>query len=331
MRPCIRCATLYGYGELAGSVGLDPDRQLARVGLDAADLAVPDRWVPATSAAWLLENSAVESGCEDFGLRLSERRRLATLGPLSVALREEPDLRSALRLLIRHERSYNEAVLLRLTETDGVAVLEIGLDLSEPAPTRQGIELAAAAFVGVVRELMPSGWQPRDVFLPHGPPERPAAHDRLLGPHVEFGREVAGVVFPVDELAVPNVLADPLLEPYRPQLMQAVPAPRTRSLADEVQELVETLLPLGRHSMRQVARSLGVTPRTLRRRLDEQHLTYSSIVDDSRAALARRWLANERLSLTDVAHQLGFSAPSAFSRWFRRRFGTSPTAWRRSV
>src|SRR5215213_2168163 len=103
MRPCIRSATLDGYVELATSLGLDPARQIARAGLAVADLAAPEKWIPAAAAAWLLEMSAEASGTEDFGLRLSERRRLAVLGPLSVVLREEPDLRSALLLLMRYE------------------------------------------------------------------------------------------------------------------------------------------------------------------------------------------------------------------------------------
>src|SRR4051812_28871227 len=265
MRPSIRCATLDGYAELARSLGLDPAQQMARVGLDPADLAIPNKWIPAAPVAWLLEMSAAESGCEDFGLRLSERRRLATLGPLSVVLREEPDLRSALCLLIRHERSYNEAVLLRLTEADGLATLEIRLDLGEGGPTRQGLELAVAAFVGIIADLVPAGRHLRAVCFSHQPPERLATHQRLLGPGLRFGCAFTGLQFLVEDLAEPNVLADPLLAPYRPELLRAVPRPRALSLAGEVRELVETLLPVGRHSMRQAARSLGVTPRTLRR------------------------------------------------------------------
>src|SRR4051794_38308139 len=154
MRPCIRSASLNGFVELAQSLGLDPARQVARAGLEVADLAAPERWIPAAAAAWLLEMSAEESGCEDFGLRLSERRRLAALGPLSVVLREEPDLRSALRLLIRYDYSYNEAITLQLTEADGLATLRVRLDFGEPAPTRQGLELAVAAHVGVIRALL---------------------------------------------------------------------------------------------------------------------------------------------------------------------------------
>jgi AraC-like DNA-binding protein len=178
---------------------------------------------------------------------------------------------------------------------------------------------------------MPTGWHPRAVCFSHRAPERLATHQRLLGPRLQFGCELTGLLLPLEELAQPNVLVDPLLTPYRPQLLQAVPPPRALTLADKVRELVETLLPVGRHSMPQVARSLGLTTRTLRRRLDDEQETYSAIVDEARTALAQRYLANGRYSLTDVAYPLGFGAPSGFSRWFRDRFGMSPTDWRRSA
>ena len=55
------------------------------------------------------------------------------------------------------------------------------------------------------------------------------------------------------------------------------------------------------------------------------------IVDDVRAGLAERYLAGERYTVSDVSDLLGFAAPSAFSRWFRRQFGMSPSAWRRAT
>ena len=102
VRPCVpasgarRSTATSGWRDPSG---LDPAGLLAGVGLDIADLAVPDKWVPAAAVARLLERSAQQSGLEDFGLRLAGLRRLSTLGPLSVVLRQEPDLRSALRLL----------------------------------------------------------------------------------------------------------------------------------------------------------------------------------------------------------------------------------------
>ena len=331
MRPCIRSATLDGFVELARSLGLDPARQITKAGLDPADLAVPDRWIPAAPAAWLLEMSAADSGRDDVCLRLSERRRLTVLGPLSVVLREEPDLRSALLLLTRYVYSYNEAVSLELSEADGLATMRVSLRFGEPAPLRQALELAVGALVVLIRMVTGPGWQAYEACFEHSAPERLDSRRRLLGPGLRYGHDFTGLVFRASDLDDGNVLADPLMVPYLPQLLRAVPPPRARTVVDQVRELVETLLPVGRSSMRQVARSLGLTTRTLRRRLEAEEESYSSIVDDVRMSLAERYLANDRLSLTDISYQLGFAAPSAFSRWFRDRFGVSPSAWRRAA
>jgi AraC-like DNA-binding protein len=94
--------------------------------------------------------------------------------------------------------------------------------------------------------------------------------------------------------------------------------------------LPQLLIPMGRHSMRQVARTLGLTTRTLRRRLDDEHENFSSMVDDVRTTSPERYLVGDRLSLTEISYQLGFAAPSAFLRWFRHRFGLHPTEWRQA-
>ena len=95
-----------------------------------------------------------------------------------------------------------------------------------------------------------------------------------------------------------------------------------------VRALIEALLPTGRCSIVQVARSLGVDRRTVQRRLADSGETFSSLLDAVRAELAERQVPNPRRSLTEIAEALGFSGSSAFSRWFRRRFGCSPSEWR---
>ena len=134
MRPGVRTATLDGYLGLARAAGLDPARILTNAGIAVADLAVPDKWIPAAAVARVLERSATESGVEDFGLRLAGLRRLATLGPLSVVLRQEPDLRSALGLLCRYEHSYNEALRLRLDESGDLGTMRLWFGPCSMAP-----------------------------------------------------------------------------------------------------------------------------------------------------------------------------------------------------
>jgi AraC-like DNA-binding protein len=328
MRPGVRTATLDGYLGLARSAGLDPVRILANAGIAVADLAVPDKWVPAAAVSRVLERSATESGLEDFGLRLAGLRRLATLGPLSVVLSQEPDLRSALTLLCRYEHSYNEALRMRLDEDGDLATMRLWFEFGEPAPTRQATELATAALLGIVRELLGRQWGPLSLCFTHRAPASLAAHRAVLGPRLQFGHEFTGLVFYVTELDAPNTASDPLLRPYADQLRTALGAPPAATVTGQVTQLVEMLLPLGRCSTHQVARSLGVTQRTLHRQLAAEGQSFSAIVHGTREALAERYLAADRYTQTDVSQLLGFTAPSAFSRWFRQRFGVSPTEWR---
>ena len=334
MPPRIRTNTLTGYAGLVRSSGLDPAALMAAVGLDIADLDVPDRWIPAAPAARLLEQSAQQTGWPDFGLRMAELRRLGTLGPLSVVLRDEPDLRSAVNLLIMYERAYNEALHLRLREADELATIEVWLEFGEPAPSEQALDLVMAALLGIIRALVRSDWEPLSASFARPQPPDPGPWRRLFGPRAVFDREFTGLVCHARDLAAPIVTSDSSLRPYTQEFLRTVVAARapmaTTRMADVV-EVVELLLPLGRNSMAQVSRHLGLRPRGLQRYLAEQGESFSSIVHTTRARQAERYLPNERYSLTEVSQLLGFGAPSAFSRWFRQRFGTSPTEWRRTA
>lgn len=328
MRPSIRYATLSGYLQLAQSFDIDPDALMLAVDLDPADLATPDKWVPAVRVARLLELSARTSGHADFGLRLAEYRRLSTLGPLSLALRGESTLRDALSLLIRYEHTYNEAIRIRLVEAEGLASVRLWFEMGEPAPSAQAEELAVGALHGIVREVIGSRWQPLAACFTHGAPENADTHHRLFGGRVHFGHDFTGLVFYARDLGTPNRLAGAEPVSHHDGMLDSLAAPRGATTTDRVRDLVEVLLPTGRCGAEQVAHSLGMDRRTLHRHLAATGETFTSTVDLVRAGLAERYLSHQRYRLTEISDLLGFAAPSAFTRWFRRRFGDSPSKWR---
>ena len=254
MRALIRSATLNGYVGLAKSLGLDPPRLLREVGLEPGDLVVPDKWIPAAAVARLLDVSATESGRADFAVRFAQLRRLSTLGPLSVVLREEPDLRSVLTLLMRYEYSYNEAMRMRLDESGELATVRLWFDFGEPAPAEQALDLGVAALHGIIRECVGPQWQPLAICLQHGPPTDLEEFHRILGPDLKFDHDFTGIVLYAGDLDTPNALADPLLRPYAQQYLASVVSARATTAADQVRELVEFFMPLGKCT---VARSLG--------------------------------------------------------------------------
>ncbi|MEU8619178.1 AraC family transcriptional regulator [Streptomyces sp. NPDC048623] len=330
MRPLARTAALNGYVELSRSLGLDPRTLMKGVGLDPADLAVQDRWISGSAVVRLLELSAAASGREDFGLLLAELRRFSNLGPISLLVREEPDVRSALGLLIRHQHTYNELLHARLSEGNGVATLKVDVRPGEPMPTRQGTELAVGVFHRVLREFLGPHWRPASVCFAHRAPRDTAGHRRLFGPVVEFDRGFNGIVFYADDLDAPNAMADAQMRQYTRQYFEPIAAPRGASEVDRVRDLIEALLPTGRCSIEQIARSLGVDRRTVHRHLARTGETFSSLLNSTRTALAEQFVANPNRSLTEVSELLGFSSLSAFSRWFHEQFGSGPREWRKA-
>jgi AraC-like DNA-binding protein len=332
MRQFARTASLTGYAGLCRSLGLDPAQLMASVGLDIVDLDVPDRWLPAVPMARLLELSARESGCEDFAVRMSERRGLGSLGPLSVVLRDEPDLRGVLDVLVRFERAYTGVLDLRLTEEAGRATVEVRLEFGEAVPTRQVQDLVIANLVRIVRILVRPTWAPTSAHFGHEAPAELDAFHRAFGANVHFGTEFTGFVLDAVDLDAPVVTADASVRPYTRQLLRSLvlhPGAATRS--GETARVVELLLPLGRCSLEEVARHLGVRPRMLQQQLAGEDQSFSSVMHATRGRLAEHYLSIDRFSLTEVSLLLGFAAPSAFSRWFRQQFGVSPTAWRDSA
>ncbi|MEN9627731.1 MAG: hypothetical protein RJA10_958, partial [Pseudomonadota bacterium] len=162
----------------------------------------------------------------------------------------------------------------------------------------------------------------------HAPPASLAVHRRILGAGLHFNAGFNGIVCTQAELEARNPLADPVMARYAQQLLDAADPPRPATLAQDVRRTVLLLLPSGRCSIERVAQHLGLACRTVQRGLADEGQRYSSLVNEVRRELATRHVMQGDRALTDVALQLGFSAPSAFSRWYQAQFGRSASSSR---
>ena len=215
-----------------------------------------------------------------------------------MVLREEPDLRSALRLLLRYEQSYNEALRMRLEETDEVATIRLWFEFGEPAPADQALALGAAALHGIVRECVGPHWRPLAICFPHRAPADLETYHRVFGAGLQFEHDFTGLVIYARDLSATNPLSDPLMRPYAQQFLESVVSPRAATSRDRVKELVEFLLPLGKCTMDHIASTLGVDRRTLHRHLAEEGESFSSLLYSTRADPGRA-LPRQRPVLDD--------------------------------
>lgn len=327
MTDLIRSACLTSYPEIARSVGLDPMRMLKEAGIDRRCLDDPEVKVSGAALRRLLENSAKAAKVEDFGLRLAETRSLSILGPIGLLMREEPTVRDGLNALMRYIPLHNKSLGLRLEESSGTAILIAEIRVGRPVLLRQGTELTVGVLYRVLRSLIGPQWQPSISFA-HEAPRRRDTHRRLFGGRVEFGRDFNGIVCETRDLDRRIPTADPALARYARQHLNSLLARPNTRLSDKTRELISLQLASGRCTAELVAGQLNVNRRLLHRRLAEEGLTFSEIMEGVRTEIVTRTLSNPDRPLSALADMAGFSSLSAFSRWFRDRFDTTPTAWR---
>lgn len=327
MTPLVRSACLTNYVPLAESAGLNAHALLSVAGIDRAYLENPDLKISAPAFSRLLEASARASGWRDFGLRLAETRQISVLGSLALVVREQTTGRKALEALFRHMSLHNDSVREWIEEEAGLAIIQVALIGRGQTPLRQSTELVVGVLHRLMRQLMPHGWQARTVCFVHSAPPDLRTHRRVFGNRIEFDAPFTGIVCRSADLDVPRQ-ADPMLELYARQYLHSVSVLPARTTADKVRQLALTLMPSGNCTLDQIAGSMGVDVRTVRRRLRNEQESFTLLLEALRRDLVPRYLDMPGRQLSEVAGLLGFSSLSAFSRWFREQFGCSVTAWR---
>lgn len=324
----VRSASLTHFGEVASSCGLEGRALLAEVGLPPSCLDDADLKVPARAVGRLLELAAERGRDPAFALRMVESRRLSNLGLLALLVRDLPTLRSVLEALLRHIHLHNEAMSVHVEQVSNLVVVRLELMTEGQPALRQAHELAVGVTFRVLSVFMGAGWQPRLVCFSHRAPASLKVHKRVFGPAVEFGHDFNGIVCNAADLDAPNPGADPVMARYTKRLLERAEGSQATT-TERVRRTVVLLLPRGHCRIERVAQHLGVDRRTVARRLAAEGTTFSALVNSLRADLVARYVDDRSRSLGDISALLGFSAPSAFSRWHRQLFGrAASTRWR---
>ena len=327
MSVLVRSASLTGFPELGRAVGLDPCQLLTAVNLPLACLDTPDMMIPARAVGRLLELAAIASRTENFGLRLAASRRLSNLGAVALVAREEPTVGKAIEAVARYQRLLNGAAELRIERNEGAAIIATVSIGRRPSPARQGTELTIGVLFGLVQTLLGGAWRPRRVCFMHEAPRDVSLHRRLFGLLPTFGHTFNGFICDETDLDRARPGSDTALTRAVRVHLDELLARRGASFHDEVREAIAQRLTAGDCSLDRVAAQIGMVPRTLQRRLRKAGHGFFALEDEIRGNLACQYMTNLDMRMTTVAMLVGFSELSAFSRWFKTKFGYSPSAY----
>jgi len=311
------------------SLGVDPAQVFEAANVDLARFADPDGLVRMADLARLVRLAVQTSGRPDLGLLIAERARADWVGVLGRLLASAEDLRSALHDLIRYFHINSRSGVAVLTVDDDVAEMQLALT----GPYGDAAAVFEDATIGplfhFMRALMGEAWRPSAVLLSHKPASGAARYRRFYGAAVRFNALRTAIVFPAADLDRP--LAGSSRQRHAVVEATTVIA-STRlgiGISEEVRWIIRARLTERNLSILKIAEQLGVSRRSLNRRLAKQGQTFARLLRSVRFAIARQLLVESATPLAQIARAIGYAEPSVFSRMFQRWSGVSPREWRR--
>jgi AraC-like DNA-binding protein len=321
----IRATALRGYPALVRELGGDPKAYFARFEIPFGIEDDDDAFISVLSFGHMIETTAVELQCTDFGLRLSALRGIGIAGPIAVIIRNSEFVLEALQAGIRYSYAHSPAYAMAL-ERPSDTTARLTYEVIEPrlgVYPLQAYEMSVGTLVRSHR-LLAGNDAPVTVSFMHSQLATDAAYHDALGCSVRFEETWCGLEVPsyVLEQRIDNT--DPTARSIAIKYLEATYLPSVVPLADHVAELARRLLPTGHCGLDTIAEQLVMHPRTLQRRLATEGLTCQEVIDGERRRQATKYLAQPGLHLSQIASMLGYSEQSAFNRSCRRWFGMTP-------
>ena len=310
--------------------GVDVEVLLRQAHLTAREIKSKDIPLSVQNQIKFVDLVANATGDPLLGIRLAYSYDLREIGLLYYVIASAENLLGSLLRVARYSDVANEGVDLEVKKGDLLRVRLHYSGVARHSDVHQ-IEFWMASLVRICRKVIGSNLKPIEVRIVHNRKKQVSEMEKLLRCAVKTGADVDEIVFSRENADYPVVTADPYLERLCVRLCEETLArlgKKTSPLKVRVENAIATLLPHGEMHFDAVAAKLGMSGRTLSRKLALEGHSFSGIVNDLRLALARRYLAESDMSISEIAWLLGYSEVANFTHAFHRWTGTNPRSER---
>ena len=280
--------------------------------------------------AFLEKLSTVDKNPITLPLRAGAAMRCDDYGAFGLAWKSATDLRGSYKRAERYARVLTSVSTYEVERINEGAFMHLHRDGERRLGLRISNEATIASIASISREVSTKAFIPIAVYFKHSAPESIEEHEKYFGCPVYFESDRDALLISNETLQTPNKLGDASISRFFDTHLEA----ELSKLEDEysldrkVRLQVSQALSEGVPMLSDVARRLGMSGRTLQRRLSDEGYSYQTLVDEARRQLAKRLLRQTNFSLVEVAFMTGFSEQSAFTRAFKRWAGQTPRSFR---
>ncbi|MFY8060963.1 MAG: AraC family transcriptional regulator [Arenimonas sp.] len=314
------------------NLGLDGMALAREAGIDPALFDTVESGVLVSEIVRLWELAVAASGDTAIGLSAANSFRPASMDAMGYAMMSSPTLLDALKRGVRYLGAVTSASNARLERTAQGYCLEVNLMAGIVDVQRQNHEFTTLSILKFLRWIAGPDLNPVLIEFMHAKPVDTSLYIDAFSCPIHFNSAHMAMTFSETDAARILVTANAQMAAIHDQVAeQRISQLGGSENALRVKQLIVQSLPEGEPTRDDIAAKMAISSRTLQRRLQDEGQTFHEILDEVRHNLAKRYLGNEKLSLADVAHLLGFSDQSSFTRAAHRWFDTSPSKYRHQV
>ena len=309
-------------------LGYDVDRLLAAIGFRRSEADDPDALISCDVCGALFKLASQERPLKNLSVRLAAETSIGTFELLDYLIVTSETVGDGLRQFARYVVLVAPSLRINVhDDEDPIRIEWVG-----PPSASFGIEYSVTLVVRNLRIETEDRVRFESVSFRHQPDDV-SEIELVLGCPVRAGAAWSGLSMLGDAWHVPLRRRDPVLRRMLESHPRAVPAPSAapESLAVDVHRVLASRLARGQAEIDVIARDLGMSSRTLQRRLLQQGLTFQEVLDRVRKETAEKSIADSSLSIGEIAYLVGYSEPAAFHRAFKRWTGTTPHTYRQRL
>lgn len=325
----IQTLSLQGLDEILYHFSVNPKNFLAEFDLTPHDLGKEGIYISYSDYAQILQSASKECNAPHLGLLLSHTRThsISSKGVFGILIKLCDSVGAALEAIIKYYNVISEGATYEL-KTDGPHAWFIRNGRFPRLKNNRILQdLSILDFNKVFIRTIGPQWKPEKILFTYPEPHQRKVYDDILACPIEFDAGIQAIQFP-------SAILDQELNPSSSilnQLMQdfvSLSHPTKKSFREVVSAAIDILLPSGVCGANSIARLFDLHPRSLRRRLLKDDLTFAKLLEERRRKHAQFFLKETNMTINEISIALGYGAPEAFTRAFQRWFKLLPSHWR---
>jgi AraC-like DNA-binding protein len=323
----IRAGLLVSLEPTVRRLGGDVAEVLRHANLPSDILANPEHYIPYTAYLQLLSSAARMTNCPHFGLEMSRELGAENMGVVGFVMTQASNVGEAWSSLQRFYHVHDTYGTVMVTESGTLGCVRYEIPRAGLDGEHQSLDVAAGVSTNIHRMLVPRHSEIFTIHFPYPRPDDLSPYEHLNCNNILFNQSSYAMFFPAENLKLPVANSDPQTKLVLENFLRSLELSKQHATSRQVETLIREFLPMGNCTLNRIAGFLSLSVRTLQNKLDAEHTSFQMLLDKVRHEQAIKHLSAGDMQLTQLAYLLGYSELSAFSRSFKRWYGTSPKQW----